>query len=85
MIRFVIRRKILDRGNGLVSQRLETMDAECPELERVLLGGSTGMESYDYREILGLEVLPAAKALDSGLHSTQGDAVLTPNVAQFAE
>lgn len=58
MLRFVIRRKMLDRGSGLASEGLETVDAECPELERVLLGGGTGMDCYDYRELAGVEVLP---------------------------
>lgn len=61
MLRFVIRRKMLDRGSSLASEGLETVDAECPELERVLRGGGTGMDSYDYREIVGAEVLPSAE------------------------
>lgn len=58
MIRFVIRRKMLDRHSGLASEGLETVDAECPELERVLMGGGTDMNAYDYRELAGAEVLP---------------------------
>jgi hypothetical protein len=61
MLRFVIRRKMLDRGSSLASEGLETVDAECPELERVLLGGGTGMDSYDHREIVGAEVLPSSE------------------------
>lgn len=58
MIRFIIKRKLNDRMSGLQSEGLETFDAECPELERVLLGGGTGQEQYDYRELLGVEILP---------------------------
>ena len=65
MIRFVIRRKMLDRGSSLASEGLETVDAECPELERVLMGGGTDMDAYDYRELAGAEVLPPSK--DQGL------------------
>ena len=57
MIRFVIRRKMLDRGSSLASEGFETVDAECPELERVLMGGGTDVEAYDYRELAGAEVL----------------------------
>jgi hypothetical protein len=62
MLRFIIRRKMLDRGSGLQSEGLETVDAECPELERVLMGGGIGQEQYDYRELAGVEVLPATEA-----------------------
>jgi hypothetical protein len=65
MIRFVIRRKMLDRNSGLASEGLETVDCECPELERVLIGGGTAMDAYDYREIAGAEVLPQSN--DRGL------------------
>ena len=61
MIRFVIRRKMLDRNSGLASEGLETVDCECPELERVLMGGGTGQEQYDYRELAGAEVLANAE------------------------
>jgi hypothetical protein len=61
MLRFVIRRKMLDRHSSLASETLETFDAECPDLERVLLGGSTDMNSYDYRQLMGAEVLQAAE------------------------
>jgi hypothetical protein len=66
MLRFVIRRKMLDRGSSLASEGLETVDAECPELERSLQGGGTGIDSYDYRELAGVEVLPDTRT-DSDL------------------
>ncbi len=62
MIRFVIRRKLLDRHSGLASEWLETVDCECLELERVLMGGGTDMNAYDYRELAGAEVLPPPSA-----------------------
>jgi hypothetical protein len=50
---------MLDRSSGLQSEGLETVDANCPELERVLRGGGTAMDAYDHREVAGVEVLPA--------------------------
>ena len=58
MLRFVIHRKMLCRGSSLASEGMETVDAECPELERALQGGGTGIDSYDYLELAGVEVLP---------------------------
>lgn len=59
MLRFVIRRRQLDRGTGLSTDGMETVDAECPELERVLLGGGLDPHgAYDHREVAGVEVLP---------------------------
>lgn len=61
MIRFVIRRRLLDRGTGLATEGLETVDANCPELERVLRGGGLDPHgAYDHREVAGVEVLPDA-------------------------
>jgi hypothetical protein len=59
MLRFVIRRKLLDRNSGLQSESLETLDVNCPELERVLRGGKVRQEDYDYREVAGVEILEA--------------------------
>jgi len=59
MLRFVIRRRELDRGTGLATESLETVDAECQELESVLRGGGLDRNgAYDYREVAGVEVLP---------------------------
>jgi hypothetical protein len=57
MIRFVIRRKILDRHSGLESERLETIDCECPELQSALMRGGYGMNEYDYSQLVGVELL----------------------------
>lgn len=58
MLRFIIRRRTLDRGTGLQVDALETVDASCPELQRVLLGGGLDPHgAYDHREVAGVEVL----------------------------
>lgn len=60
MIRFIINRRIKDRMSGLETSEFETVDCDAPELERVLLGGGMGQDSYDYRALFGAEVLPAS-------------------------
>ena len=61
MLRFVIRRRELDRGTELRTETLETIDAACPELERVLRGGGLDRHgAYDHREVAGVEVLSDA-------------------------
>ena len=69
MIRFVIRRKMLDRGSGLASEGLETIDCDVPELQRILMGGGTDQDAYDYRELAGAEVLPADTPTTARLRS----------------
>ena len=61
MLRFVIRRRMLDAANGLSSEGIETLDIECQELEKVLLGGGYGENQYDYRELVGVEFLPESE------------------------
>jgi hypothetical protein len=58
MLRFVIRRQINDRLSGLVTEGLETIDADCPELEAVLAASWSRQEEYDHRTVAGVEVLP---------------------------
>lgn len=58
MIRFVIRREVLDRHSGLESERLETLDCKCPELQIALMRGGYGMNEYDHSSLVGVELLP---------------------------
>ena len=58
MLRIIIQRKMLDRYSGLATDELETLDIDCPELERVLTGGGFSEGHYDYRKAIGVEVLP---------------------------
>jgi hypothetical protein len=61
MIRLIIKRKILDRHSDLASESFETIDCECPELEAVLQRGGAGMNSYDYSQLVGVEVITKEK------------------------
>jgi hypothetical protein len=58
MIRFIIKRRLSDSGSQARTTTHETIDAECPELQRALEGSSWGPRGYDLREVVGVEVLP---------------------------
>jgi hypothetical protein len=58
MLRFIIKRLWKDSHSGLETEGLETLDAECIELEHVLLGGGYGESGYDHRSLVGVEILP---------------------------
>ena len=60
MLRFVIRRRELDRYTGLATENMETVDANCEDLERVLRVGGQDDGAYDHREVAGVELLPDA-------------------------
>lgn len=57
MIRFIIRRKYRSAKNGLETDELETVDLDVSELERILRGGGSGEDRYDYRTVAGVELL----------------------------
>ena len=62
MIRFIIKRH-LDNGRTVGTSGFETLDVDVPELEALLTGGGHDYAgSYDIRELVGVEVLPAMKA-----------------------
>jgi hypothetical protein len=56
VLRFIVQRKIAHH-NGLQTENLETLDADCPALENILRRGGLGESSYDYSELLGVEVM----------------------------
>lgn len=60
-IRFIIKRRILDAQSGAREFSHETIDGECPELERALTGGTFNQRGYDTRELVGTEILPATQ------------------------
>lgn len=57
MIRFIIKYHHKDRANGLVTEGFETVDIDVPRLEDILNGGGFAEDGYDYRELLGVEIL----------------------------
>jgi len=56
VIRFIIKRKVLDRHSECESERFETLDVDVPELEAVLLRGGTGMNEHDISHLVGVEI-----------------------------
>lgn len=60
MIRFIIKRH-MDNARTVGTSTFETIDVDVPELEAALTGGGHDFAgSYDLRELVGVEVLPAA-------------------------
>jgi len=57
MLRALIVRKFRDTHSGREGSTNYTIDFECPELEAELATGGFGESGYDYRGLLGVEVL----------------------------
>jgi len=63
VIRFIIKRH-MDNGRTVGTSTFETFDVDVPELEAALTGGGHDHAgSYDVRELVGVEVLPAESDL----------------------
>lgn len=60
MIRFIVRRKILDAHSGGLQESMLTIDADVPALEQFLTSGGCGPSGYNIPELIGAEVLPDA-------------------------
>ena len=56
MLRAIVRRKMTDPRTGGESTTMVTLDFECKELQDLLSGGFA-TDSYDLREIVGIELL----------------------------
>jgi hypothetical protein len=66
MIRFIIKRH-MDNGRTVGTATFETFDVDVPDLERALTGGGHDHAgSYDLRELVGVEVLPATPSPQTG-------------------
>lgn len=91
MIRFIIKRRILSRGTGLESSSFETVDCHAPDLEQTLMGGGHDEAgAYDYRELVGVEVLPQSAPKDGPdfaavISMLEGYKCLVKATGQFAE
>lgn len=61
-MRFVIFRKFKDEKSGLEADSLETVDVQCPELEKALTCATTPTEKcYDFRKLIGATIVPDPK------------------------
>lgn len=59
-VRFVIKRKWRDVTSWLETEEYETILCDVPELESVLRGGGYGENGYDWRGLVGAEVVDAS-------------------------
>jgi hypothetical protein len=59
MLRFILRREMFSEVNQQRGRSMETLDAECPALERALMRGGCGESWFDQTELLGVVILPA--------------------------
>lgn len=57
MIRLILKRYTADRFSGAEREEFETLDIDCPQLEKVLTRGGYDQSSYDYTLLQGAEVL----------------------------
>lgn len=57
MLRFILRREVLDPHSGARFDSFLTLDAEVPELEAALTGGGYGNGGFDHTKLHGVEVL----------------------------
>lgn len=56
MLRFILKRTVSDRHSGLQSEHFETVDIDVPELQALLLRGGSGMDEYDFTQLVGVEI-----------------------------
>lgn len=61
MLRLIISRKWKDSHSCLETNTFETVDVDAPELEKILRGGGYGESGYDYRSVVGVELLEPAQ------------------------
>ena len=56
MLRFILKRKVSDRHSGAVTEHFETIDIDAPDLQALLLRGGSGMDEYDFTQLVGVEI-----------------------------
>lgn len=57
MIRFIMRRKWKDASSGCEGQHLYTIDGDVARVECELRNGGYSQYVYEYRELVGVEVV----------------------------
>ena len=57
MIRFIMRRKWKDAASNCEGQSLYTIDGDVGQVERELRNGGYSQYGYEYRELVGVEVV----------------------------
>lgn len=62
MLRFIISRSTYDAVSDAHGQTFETLDADLPELERIMSSGDYGESGHDVPHLIGVELLRAAPA-----------------------
>ena len=63
MLRFIVKRTLKDPDIGISVLHI-TVDAEVPELERLLTGGGYSEDACDARELAGAEVIKTIGLVD---------------------
>ncbi len=57
MLRFILRRKVVDRISGMENVTYRTLDIDVPELESRLNNGGYGENGCDITSLLGVEIM----------------------------
>ena len=64
MLRYIIRYKF-KQINGCEGSRIYTIDGKPDEVEHDLKGGGFGEDTYDFHEVIGVEIISPKEKHDS--------------------
>lgn len=57
MLRFILRRRVVDVSASIERSSLFTIDTAAPDVERELRGGGYSEHGHDFTELVGVEIL----------------------------